>query len=371
MTYLLTPASHKLPAVKRILSEITPTPPKTIIYFSTCAAVDYYQHILPSIFPSDISVVPLHGKHPPHVREKNFAKFTDAITPTVLLTTDVAARGLDIPSVDLVLQLDPPTDPKAFLHRAGRAGRAGRRGLSVIFLTPGREEAYVSFLDVRKTPITPLSTPQIGTTDSDAAAATAEIRALVRADRALHDKAQRAFVSWVRSYSKHQAASIFAVASLNWTDLGHAWGLLRLPSMPELKGFEGDRALGQAVDWSTYAYCDRQREKTRREKLELGRREAEERQQSGAGQQETDTKGLKRPASSVPWSQQLEKKDTKERKRERKRTKKDKERWGKLTVEEQNKELETQRMIEEIRNAKQAAKKKKNAIQEDEFEGLD
>ena len=50
--------------------------------------------------------------------------------------------------VDLVVQIDPPSDPKVFLHRCGRAGRAGRRGLAVTFLTPGREEDYVSFLAV-------------------------------------------------------------------------------------------------------------------------------------------------------------------------------------------------------------------------------
>ena len=95
-------------------------------------------------------------------KEKYFATFANTTMPSILLTTDVAARGLDIPQVDLVIQVDPPTDPKGFLHRCGRAGRAGRKGLSVVFLQPGREEDYLAFLEVGKTLATPLDSPVRG-----------------------------------------------------------------------------------------------------------------------------------------------------------------------------------------------------------------
>ena len=123
MSYLVTPASHKFPAVSKILSALEPQPSKTIIFLSTCAAVDYFQHVLPPILPSPnrqpFTLVPLHGKHPAKARTKNLAAFTDSSTPSILLTTDVAARGLDIPQTDLVIQIDPPSDPKVFLHRCG------------------------------------------------------------------------------------------------------------------------------------------------------------------------------------------------------------------------------------------------------------
>lgn len=66
-----------------------------------------------------------------------------------LLCTDVAARGLDIPDVDWVLQLDPPQAPDAFVHRVGRTARMGRAGAALALLLP-HEMTYVEFLRVRK-----------------------------------------------------------------------------------------------------------------------------------------------------------------------------------------------------------------------------
>ena len=75
--------------------------------------------MLPSPNLQPFTLVPLHGKHPAKARIKNLANFTNASTPSILLTTDVAARGLEIPQVDIVIQIDPPSDPKVFLHRCG------------------------------------------------------------------------------------------------------------------------------------------------------------------------------------------------------------------------------------------------------------
>ncbi len=360
MSYLITSASHKLPAVSKLLSSLTPTPNKTIMYLSTCAAVDYFQHVLPSILPTregqSFALVPLHGKHPPKVREKNFAKFANASAPSILITTDVAARGLDIPQVDLVIQVDPPSDPKVFLHRCGRAGRAGRKGLSVIFLQPGREEDYVSYLEVRKTPVTLLTTPVVGIVDEDATASTEAMRKVVMADRALHDKAQRAFVSWVKAYSKHQASSIFQVSDLDWEDLGKAWGLLKLPKMPELKRWEGDKSLGVKIDFGTYAYKDKTREQQRQQAMN----ERATGNASEAMQQLPVKKELKRA-----WSQKLELHEEKERRREKKRTKREHEKWEKMTPEEKDEQRDLERMIEEVKQ------KNLREQQYEEFDGFD
>ena len=64
------------------------------------------------------------------------------MAPSLLLATDVAARGLDISDVDAVVQFDPPTDAKAFSHRCGRTARAGRRGRAWVLLTD-QEHQYI------------------------------------------------------------------------------------------------------------------------------------------------------------------------------------------------------------------------------------
>lgn len=101
--------------------------------------------ILPSIFPS-VSFFSLHGHLPPAKRTLSLYSFsTHASTPdnpSVLLCTDVAARGLDLPDVDCVIQFDPPVDPKQFSHRCGRTARAGRDGRAWVLLSE-KEAGYV------------------------------------------------------------------------------------------------------------------------------------------------------------------------------------------------------------------------------------
>ncbi|KAF2020815.1 ATP-dependent rRNA helicase SPB4 [Aaosphaeria arxii CBS 175.79] len=352
MSYLVTPPSQKLPAIQKLLAALDPQPQKIIFYLSTCYSVDYFQHILPTLFTTH-AIVPLHGKHPDKVRRRNFSKFVDSVAPSILLTTDVAARGLDIPSVDLVLQLDPPSDPKTFIHRCGRAGRAGRKGLAVTFLTPGREEDYVEFLRVRQTPISPLTTPAISVGPADAERTAKQIRAVVLPDRAVFDKAQRGFVSWVRAYSKHTASSIFRVTDLQWDELGHAWGLLKLPSMPELKKWEGDRKLGLDIDFENYAYQDKVREKQR-----LAEASGEVPKVDGKRHRD---EGKVREESA--WTQKKEQKATKELRREKKKAKREHVRHENMNEEEKEEEQKLQGMIAKIR--KKVAEKG-----EDEFEGF-
>ena len=356
MSYLLMPPSHKLPAIKKILSSLQPQPQKSILYLATCYSVDYFQHVLPEVL-SGYTIVPLHGKHPDKVRRKNFTKFVDSTTPSILLTTDVAARGLDIPSVDLVFQLDPPSDPKTFIHRCGRAGRAGRKGLAITFLSPGQEEDYIEFLRVRQTPISPLTAPDIVVSSEDAEAVSDKLRKVVKTDRALFDKAQRGFVSWVRAYSKHTASSIFCIADLNWTELGHAWGLLKLPSMPELKKWEGDRSLGVKLDFGTFAY----RDKTREQQRQAEQTEYEATKADGKKRYVTENK------KEAAWTQQKDQRATKESRREKKAAKREHDRTAKLTNEERNEEERLKGMIEQMRK-KVAEKEAQDAA--DVFEGF-
>ena len=339
MTYAITKPSHKLATLSSLLHKLEPRPLRTIVYVSTCAAVDYFQSLMPSLLPEDMVLVPLHGKHPSNVRQKNFVRFTNSASPAVLLTTDVAARGLDIPSVDLVVQLDPPSDPKVFLHRCGRAGRAGRKGLSVVFLQPGLEEDYISFLEVRQTPIEKLESPDLHVSDGEAESLRQSLVKTVLQDRAIHDRAQKAFVSWVRSYSKHQASSIFRVSDLDWKDLAAGWALLKLPKMPELKGFDKSSVPKAEIDWDNYAYKDKQREKQRQQSL----------LEYQSGQIDASKENTKKRGGTTAWSQNLQRKGDREAKRNKRAARREHERKSILTENEKQHEAETQQLIEQVR----------------------
>lgn len=358
MSYLVTPASQKLPALAQLLERLPVRPQKSIVFLSTCAAVDYFQHTLPQILPEGFSLVPLHGKHPAKVREKNFGRFLSSVSPTILLTTDLAARGLDIPQVDLVVQIDAPSDPKVFIHRSGRAGRAGRKGLAVVMLHPGHEEDYARFLEIRQTPITPLLKPSISVTENGARDATSKFRTLLQSDRAIHDKAQKAFVSWVRSYAAHQATSIFRISDLNWADLGNAWGLLRLPRMPELRNWDGDKMLGVEMDWDEFAYKDKAREQARREAMTADK--------SGeTAKKAVDAKRKRK--NNEAWSGKQEQEEHRTERREKRHKKTEAKKLATMTDDEKVKQAELNDLIQRVREENLA----KAAKEDDEFEGFD
>jgi ATP-dependent RNA helicase DDX55/SPB4 len=157
--------------------------------------VDYFYPLLSNLQElNDFKIISLHGQLPPSARQKNFSLFCKIDSPSVLLTTDVAARGLDVPNVDLVIQLDPPQDPKNFAHRCGRAGRAGRIGRAVVMLHEGREEEYVELLKVRGMPVEVVNRIDskgnilAGEDDKSMDDLVGRFRRYILTDRAFHDK---------------------------------------------------------------------------------------------------------------------------------------------------------------------------------------
>ena len=82
-----------------------------------------------------VPTVTMHGDMTQQARERALQRFEDKHVG-VLIATDVAARGLDLDDITLVVNYDPPQDDKGYVHRVGRTARAGRAGMSVTFVTP-------------------------------------------------------------------------------------------------------------------------------------------------------------------------------------------------------------------------------------------
>eukprot|EP00761_Pharyngomonas_kirbyi_P013737 gb/GECH01013766.1/.p1 GENE.gb/GECH01013766.1/~~gb/GECH01013766.1/.p1 ORF type:complete len:642 (+),score=126.76 gb/GECH01013766.1/:1-1926(+) len=116
---------------------------KVVVFFSTVKSVQFHTELIQSLrLPTYIKS--LHGGLKQQQRTNIFFDFSKA-TKGVLLTTDVAARGLDIPNIDLIIQYNPPTELASYFHRVGRTARAGSKGHALLFLRPG-EEGYLRTL---------------------------------------------------------------------------------------------------------------------------------------------------------------------------------------------------------------------------------
>ena len=90
-----------------------------MVFFSSCNSVKFHSDLLNYV---DLKVLDIHGKQKQQKRINTFYEFNN-LSKGVLLCTDVAARGLDIPNVDWIVQFDPPEDVKEYIHRVGRTAR--------------------------------------------------------------------------------------------------------------------------------------------------------------------------------------------------------------------------------------------------------
>ncbi|CAG8646310.1 2039_t:CDS:10 [Funneliformis mosseae] len=274
--YIVCEPHQKLIQLIRIINQEA-IAKKYIVYFATCACVDYFYKILSRVQQlKGASIHSLHGQMDTKRRTATYHSFlnTPTTSKALLLCTDVAARGLDMPDVDYVIQMDPPQDPKVFSHRCGRTARAGKEGKAIVLLVRGREEVYVDFLKIRKIPLRQLSyvlpdsiTTQDPVVDEENEVLLKQVRDIILTDRDLHDKGIKAFVSYVRSYTKHDASYIFRLKDLNLGKVAKGYGLLRLPKMPELKDYKSDDFEETPINMDEYKYADKSREKQRRQKL--------------------------------------------------------------------------------------------------------
>lgn len=142
--YVVCSPEEKLAQLLAILNKFKDC--KVIVFFATCAGVSYFSDLVKRIVPS-VSVLALHGRM--HTkRQKLFEDFSSSVN-AVLMCTDVMARGVDFPAVDWVVQFDPPSSAKAFVHRCGRTARMGRDGRALVMLLPS-EITYVEFLELNQ-----------------------------------------------------------------------------------------------------------------------------------------------------------------------------------------------------------------------------
>ena len=119
-----------------VIQQLVDRPGKVLVFSRTRA---YAERLADELDDAGIPAVSLHGDLNQAKRTRNLEKLTKGRV-NVLVATDVAARGIHVDDIDLVVQADPPDEYKTYLHRAGRTGRAGKRGMVVTLVPRTRQK---------------------------------------------------------------------------------------------------------------------------------------------------------------------------------------------------------------------------------------
>jgi len=173
----------------------------------------------------DVNVLSLHGKQKQKKRAKTFFEFRNA-ERGILLCTDVAARGLDIPAVDWIIQYDPPDDPKEYIHRVGRTARGiDGKGKALMFLLPS-EVRFLKYLKSMKVPLEEYEFPK-----NKIANIQAQLEKLVETIYYLYQSSREAYKSYLRSYASHSLKDTFDVNQLDLRKVATSFGLTVPPKV--------------------------------------------------------------------------------------------------------------------------------------------
>ncbi|EFA82911.1 putative RNA helicase [Heterostelium album PN500] len=195
---------------------------KVIVFLSSCNSVKYHAELLNFI---GIPVLEFHGKQKQQKRTNTFYEFVNA-EKGILICTDVAARGVDIPSVDWIIQFDPPDDPKEYIHRVGRTARGvGKKGRALLFLLP-QELTFLKYLKLAKVPLNEYEFPQKKVSNVQD-----QLEKLVANNYYLHNSARDAYKSYIHSYASHSLKDTFNVNSLDLASVALAFGFQNPPKI--------------------------------------------------------------------------------------------------------------------------------------------
>nr|CAD7193783.1 unnamed protein product [Timema douglasi] len=138
LAFLCCRSEEKTAALLCLLKHVVKPKAQTVVFAATKHHVEYLHLILDRV---GISNTYIYSNLDPSARKINAAKFQNAKV-SVLIVTDIAARGIDIPQLDNVINYNFPAKPKLFVHRVGRCARAGRSGMAFSLLS-GDEYAYL------------------------------------------------------------------------------------------------------------------------------------------------------------------------------------------------------------------------------------
>ncbi|KAF2739965.1 DEAD-domain-containing protein [Polyplosphaeria fusca] len=238
--YIICPLEDKLDTLWSFIQASKKS--KILCFFASAKLVRFvyesFRHMQPGI-----PLLHIHGRQKQATRLDVTSKFS-ASKHSCLFATDVAARGLDFPAVDFVIQVDCPEDADTYIHRVGRTARYNREGRGVLFLAPSEEEGMLKRLETKKVPIEIINVRQ-----KKRQSIKSQVMHMCFKDPALKYLAQKAFVTYAKSVHLQKDKEVF---KLKEYDLEAFATSLGLPGAPRIK-FLRDSNAKQAKQASTAA----------------------------------------------------------------------------------------------------------------------
>ena len=196
---------------------------KMMVFFNSCNSVKFHHDLLNYV---DVKVLHIHGKQKQQKRTTTFYEFCRS-EEGVLLCTNVAARGLDIPAVDWIVQYDPPDEPDEYIHRVGRTARVEKKGKALLFLIP-QELGFLRYLKRAKVPLN-----EFEYAENKLANIQTQFERLIEKNYYLHSAARDGYRSYLMAYSSHHHKEIFDVGELDLQKVARSFGLT-VPPMVSL-----------------------------------------------------------------------------------------------------------------------------------------
>ncbi|OJK04646.1 hypothetical protein ASPACDRAFT_109417 [Aspergillus aculeatus ATCC 16872] len=244
--YVVTPLAQKLDVLWSFIRSNLKT--KTIVFLSSGKQVRFvyetFRHMQPGI-----PLMHLHGRQKQGGRLDITTRFSSA-QHAVLFATDVAARGLDFPAVDWVIQLDCPEDADTYIHRVGRTARYERDGRAVLFLDPSEEKGMLKSLEQKKVQV-----ERINVKANKQQSIKDQLQNMCFKDPELKYLGQKAFISYVKSIYVQKDKETFDVKNLKLEEFAASLGLPGAPRIKFIKG-EDTKERKNAPRLAAYASSD-------------------------------------------------------------------------------------------------------------------
>ncbi|OMJ28658.1 ATP-dependent RNA helicase DBP4 [Smittium culicis] len=190
---------------------------RILVFMSSCKQVRFVYETFCKLQPG-VPLLHLYGKQKQMARVHVYERFM-RMPFACMFCTDIAARGLDFPAVDWVIQLDCPEDVDTYIHRVGRSARYDSVGNALMFLLPSEIE-FVDLLEKRKIPISKINAKQNKTLSISS-----QLQHFCFQETEIKYLGQKAFISYVRSVYLQKLKSVFDVHSLPINEFAESLGL--------------------------------------------------------------------------------------------------------------------------------------------------